>query len=213
MRGQSVMPYGLRPMSDVDLDQVAAMERESFPTLWPPTSYRKELKNRTAEYLVCVRDGEYVTVPGLPARKGFLGVFGKRNKPQPPQQRELLVGYVGVWYMAGEAHIVSIAVREAYRRKGLGELLLIGSIEMAMHRDCQCVTLEARVSNDPAKTLYAKYGFDEVGMRRRYYSDNGEDAVIMTTESLSSESYQSLFDRRVADFNERYGEAPRRYLS
>lgn len=200
-------------MAEDDLDQVSAMERESFPTLWPPTSYRKELKNRTAEYLVCVREGEYVTVPGQPARKGFLGVFGRRNRPEPPQRRELLVGYVGVWYMAGEAHIVSIAVREAYRRKGLGELLLIGSIEMAMRRDCQCVTLEARVSNDPAKALYAKYGFDDVGLRRRYYSDNGEDAVIMTTETLTSESYRTLFAKRVADFNERYGEAVRQYLT
>lgn len=190
------------------------MEREAFPTLWPPTSYRKELKNRTAEYSVCVREGEYLTVPGSPARKGGLfGVFGKRNKPEPPQQRELLVGYVGVWYMAGEAHIVSIAVREPYRRKGLGELLLIGAVEMAMRRDCQCVTLEARVSNDAAKTLYAKYGFSEVGLRRRYYSDNGEDAVIMTTPTLDSEEYVSLFDARLGEFAERYGDAPRQYLS
>ena len=213
MRGQSVLPYGLRPMAEGDLDQVAAMERESFPTLWPPTSYRKELRNRTAEYLVCVRDGEYVTVPGVPSRKGLFGMFGKRNKPESPQRRELLVGYVGLWYMAGEAHIVSIAVREAYRRKGLGELLLIGSIEMAMGRGAQCVTLEARVSNDAAKALYMKYGFDEVGLRRRYYSDNGEDAVIMTTDTLASEAYRTLFEQRVADFEERYGEAARQYLS
>ena len=213
MRGQSVMPYGLRPLEEVDLDQVAAMERESFPTLWPPTSYRKELKNRTAEYLVCVRDGEYISVPGTRGRRGLLGLLGKRNKPEPPQQRELLVGYVGVWYMAGEAHIVSIAVREAYRRKGLGELLLIGTVEMAMRRDCQVVTLEARVSNESAKALYTKYGFDEVGLRRRYYSDNGEDATIMTTSELSSEEYRALYNERLGAFEERYGEASRRFLS
>lgn len=199
-------------MDEVDLDQVASMEREAFPTLWPPTSYRKELRNRSAEYSVCVRDGEYVTVPGTAARKGLLGMFGKRNKPEQPQQHDLLVGYVGLWYMAGEAHIVSIAVRETYRRRGLGELLLIGAVEMAMRRDCQCVTLEARVSNEAAKALYAKYGFDEVGLRRRYYSDNGEDAVIMTTDTLRSADYAALFDIRLAEFAERYGDASREYL-
>ena len=77
MRGQSVMPYGLRPMDADDLDQVASMEREAFPTLWPPTSYRRELKNRMAEYAVCVRDGEFVTVPAKPGRKGLFGLFGR----------------------------------------------------------------------------------------------------------------------------------------
>jgi ribosomal-protein-alanine N-acetyltransferase len=195
-----------------DLDQVASMEREAFPTLWPPTSYHRELKNRMAEYAVCVRDGEFVTVPGKSARKGLFGLFGRRNRPQLPVQRHLLVGFVGLWFMAGEAHIVSIAVRERYRRKGLGELLLIGAIEMGMKRGQQVVTLEARVSNDAAKELYFKYGFEEVGIRRRYYSDNGEDAVIMTTPKLTSEEYQSQFAKLCEAFDERYGATAREYL-
>jgi [ribosomal protein S18]-alanine N-acetyltransferase len=213
VRGQSVLPYALRPMEEGDLDQVAAMERESFPTLWPPTSYRRELKNRMAEYSVCVRDDEFVTEQPKPGKKGLLGFLGRRNKPQEPVQRQLLVGFVGLWYMAGEAHIVSIAVRETYRRKGLGELLLIGSVEMALRRECQVVTLEARVSNDAAIALYDKYGFNEVGLRRRYYSDNGEDAVIMTTDKLTSPEYDTLFEQRVDAFDERYGETVREYLT
>jgi ribosomal-protein-alanine N-acetyltransferase len=206
------MPYGLRPMDADDLDQVASMEREAFPTLWPPTSYRRELKNRMAEYAVCVRDGEFVTVPAKPGRKGLFGLFGRRNRPQPPEQRQLLVGFVGLWFMAGEAHIVSIAVRESYRRKGLGELLLIGAIEIATKRGQQVVTLEARVSNDAAKALYLKYGFEEVGIRRRYYSDNGEDAAIMTTPKLTSEEYQAQFAKLCEAFDERYGDTAREYL-
>jgi ribosomal-protein-alanine N-acetyltransferase len=115
--------------------------------------------------------------------------------------------------MAGEAHIVSIAVREAYKRKGLGELLLIGSVEMAMRRDCQVVTLEARVSNEPAIALYRKYGFNEVGLRRRYYSDNGEDALIMTTDKLSSDEYDAFLQNRVDAFDDRYGETVREYIT
>ncbi len=213
MLGQSVLPYALRPMEEGDLDQVSAMEREAFPTLWPPTTYRRELKNRMAEYSVCVRDDEFVTIQPAPGKKGLLGLFGRRNKPQQSVERQLLVGFVGVWYMAGEAHIVSVAVREAYKRKGLGELLVIGAIEMAMRRDCQVVTLEARVSNDPAIALYRKYGFNEVGLRRRYYSDNGEDAIIMTTDKLTSPEYEKLFDDRSDAFDERYGETVREYLT
>ena len=207
------MPYGIRPMDQVDLDQVSAMERESFPTLWPPTRYHRELKNKMAEYAVCVRDGEFVTLPPTPERKGLLGLFGKRNKPEMPSQAQFLVGFVGLWYMAGEAHIVSIAVREIYRRQGLGELLLIGALEMGMRRDCQVLTLEARVSNASAIALYEKYGFNVVGIRRGYYSDNAEDATIMTTDKLSSDEFQALFAERKAAFDERYGETTREYLS
>jgi ribosomal-protein-alanine N-acetyltransferase len=213
VRGQSVLPYALRPMEEGDLDQVAAMEREAFPTLWPPTTYRRELKNKMAEYSVCVRDDEFVTSLPRPGKRGLLGLLGRRNKPQEAVQRQLLVGFVGLWYMAGEAHIVSIAVREAYKRRGLGEFLLIGSVEMAMRRDCQVVTLEARVSNDPAIALYHKYGFNEVGLRRRYYSDNGEDAIIMTTGKLTSDEYDAHFQNRVNAFDERYGETVREYLA
>ena len=200
-------------MEEGDLNQIAAMEREAFPTLWPPTSYRRELKNRTAEYAVCIRDDEFVMVQPSPSKKSLFRLLGRRNKPQELVHRQLLVGFVGLWYMAGEAHIVSIAVRETYKRKGLGELLLIGSIEMAMRRDCQVVTLEARVSNSPAIALYRKYGFNEVGLRRRYYSDNGEDAVIMTTDRLSSDEYSEFFENRVCTFDDRYGETVRQYLT
>ena len=206
------MPYGVRPMGEVDLDQVAAMEREAFPTLWPPTRYHRELKNKMAEYAVCVRDGEFVTLPPKPERRRLFGLFGKRNKPQGPVQAQLLVGFVGLWYLAGEAHIVSIAVRETYRRQGLGELLLIGALEMGMRRDCQVLTLEVRVSNGSAIALYEKYGFNVVGIRRGYYSDNAEDACIMTTDKLNSDAYQALFAERVAGFGERYGETTREYL-
>ena len=211
MRGQSVMPYALRPMGAHDIDQVAAMEREAFPTLWPPTSYRRELKNRVAEYLVCVREGEFVTVEP-PRRSRLLRLFSRRNKPTLPLQVPLLVGFVGVWYQAGDAHIVSIAVREEYRRRGLGELLLIGAVEMAVRRGQQVVTLEVRASNDSAQALYAKYGFSQTGLRPRYYADNHEDAVIMTSDQLGSAEYDALFAGLRKAFEERYGEATRDYL-
>ncbi len=202
------MPYALRPMGPHDLDQVAAMEREAFPTLWPPTSYRRELKNKIAEYLVCAREGEFVTVTP-PARTGLLRLLGRRNKPAQPLGVPLLVGFVGVWYQAGDAHIVSIAVREEYRRRGLGELLLIGAVEMAVRRGQQVVTLEVRASNDAAQALYRKYGFTQTGLRRRYYADNHEDAVIMTTDPIGSDSYQAMFQDLVHRHAVLWGETVR----
>jgi ribosomal-protein-alanine N-acetyltransferase len=199
-------------MDWADLDQVAYMEREAFPTLWPPTSYAREMRNKMAEYVVCVHDGEYITVPHSPPRRGLRRLFRRGQETQQTVQRQSLVGFVGLWYMAGEAHIVAIAVRESLRGKGLGKLLLTGAIEMAQRREQQVVTLEARVSNEAAKALYIKYGFKEVGLRRRYYSDNQEDAIIMSTDQLTSEPFQTHFGQLLEEFADRYGEAHREYL-
>ncbi len=124
----------------------------------------------------------------------------------------MLVGFVGLWYQAGDAHIVSIAVREEYRRRGLGELMLIGAVEMAVRRGQQVVTLEVRKSNESAQALYRKYGFEQSGLRRSYYADNHEDAVIMTTGPLGGGAYEALFAGLRSAFEERYGEATREYL-
>ena len=97
--------------------------------------------------------------------------------------------------MAGEAHIVTVAVRESRRRLGIGERLLIATIELAREAGQDAVTLEVRKSNEGAQRLYEKYGFQRVGLRVRYYTDNNEDAVLMTTPDLNSPSYTELFER------------------
>ena len=81
-----------------------------------------------------------------------------------------------------------------------------------MRREVQVVTLEVRISNAVAITLYEKYGFSVVGIRRGYYSDNVEDATIMTTDKLNSDEYHALLMERIASFSERYGETTREYL-
>jgi ribosomal-protein-alanine N-acetyltransferase len=91
--------------------------------------------------------------------------------------------------MVDQAHIVAIAVREEYRRRGLGELLLSESIDMALSNGQESVTLEVRRSNESAQTLYEKYRFLKVGVRRRYYTDNHEDALIMTTPPINTGAY------------------------
>ena len=119
--------------------------------------------------------------------------------------REPIVGFVGVWLTPDEAHIITIAVRESHRGRGIGELLLIAAIALATLNEREVVTLEVRASNQAAQTLYEKYGFKTVGVRQRYYSDNHEDAVIMTTEPIRSASYQALFQRLKQEHRERCG--------
>lgn len=205
------MKYRVRPMQMEDVPQVSEIEREVFPTQWPFTVYKRELQNKLAHYLVGVEDGE--PLPQIrpsgsqetksaaePASSGWLGRLkrlftSERTTPAggAPRPVEHVVGAVGFWLMLDEAHITTIGVRARYQRQGIGELLLIKSIELAQELGARVATLEVRVSNTGAQALYEKYGFKRVGLRRRYYSDNNEDALIMTTDNISSASYKTMF--------------------
>lgn len=196
--------YNVRAMTEADIPQVVDIEHESFPTTWPQTAYRRELSNNLARYLVLVdRSQPPITDEQQPKRRSFFDVF-KRKDPVPPTT-EYLAGYIGVWLMVDEAHIVAIAVREAYRGAGLGELLLAQAIDLALENDQESMTLEVRKSNAIAQRLYEKYRFLKVGVRKRYYSDDHEDAIIMTTPPIQSEPYYEHLDYLRAEWEKRWG--------
>jgi ribosomal-protein-alanine N-acetyltransferase len=209
----------LRPMQVEDIAQVMEVEQQSFPTMWPATAFKRELeRNRLARYLAVVeRRAEPPRVgPMTPAAAHvglgrFLGglrqfLSGDGVLPPPQERRELVVGFVGIWMLADEAHVVTIAVRDSHRRRGVGELLLIAAIETALRERQSVVTLECRVSNAAALRLYAKYGFQRVGLRRCYYSDNREDAYILTADGIGTPSYGRRFRRLREEHRERWGE-------
>lgn len=203
------MDVQIRPLRAEDTSGVTKIEREAFPTLWPPTLFKRELENRIARYLVAWEP---------PPTDGTEAVHGADEQQSEARPKTLvprllsalpwyraghdsgavsngaLVGFVGLWFMAGEAHITAIAVSEAWRGRGIGELLLIASIELAMDRKATEVSLEARVSNHVAQSLYRKYGFEKMGIRKGYYTDDREDAVIMTTEPINTPEYQARFE-------------------
>jgi [ribosomal protein S18]-alanine N-acetyltransferase len=191
-------------MTKEDIQQVSAIDREAFPTMWPPVNFQHELTNRLAHYVIA-GDGIQAPaepVPALAAPPGpprtFLGIrlpFSRSKSPikTPPGPVESISGFLGMWLMVDEAHIINIAVREAYRGKGIGELLLISGIDMATNLKASMVTLEVRVSNTIAQNLYAKYGFNNVGVRKKYYTDNNEDALIMTTDNISFTPFKEKF--------------------
>lgn len=198
--------YIIRQMQENDIPQVIEIDREAFPTQWPRPTYstfKQELRNRLAYYIVAAKQSvDQRQAPDV--KKTWLSTVLysiKRHLPLKPISNEMkktvsyIVGVAGFWVMVDEAHITTIAVRKAYRRQGIGERLLISIIEMAALMNAKVVTLEVRVSNTPAQLLYEKYGFQRVGLRRAYYTDNGEDALLMTTAPIDSESFHIQFEQ------------------
>ena len=185
-----------------DVPRVIEIERLAYPTQWPPSAYRKELQdNRWAHYIV-LRDRKIVeertAVPAQeyekPRRIFPLSLLPSRSAmTMPTPDLASIIGFAGLWLMVDEAHITTIAMHPDYRRRGLGEFMLVGLIDIAYSIRAKWVTLEVRVSNYSAQNLYRKYGFREAGLRHRYYSDNQEDALIMWTDEINSPVYKQKF--------------------
>ncbi len=212
------MSCSVRPMRREDIAQVTEIDREAFPTLWPPTNYRNELTNRLAHYIVACDAEKMVALPEEKATpEKVISVLTSRlkqflrrdlfsgNNIVPPSVTHYIMGFAGLWIMAGEAHITNIAVREIHRRQGIGELLIIALIDLAIELDAGLVTLEVRFSNTAAQKLYYKYGFVQVGLRRGYYIDDKEDAILMTAEGISSATYKSRLSELKRAYSRRWG--------
>ena len=90
-----------------------------------------------------------------------------------------IVGYIGIWFVVDEGHITNVAVHSNYRGKKIGDKLVSEMVELCKENDLVAMTLEVRTSNTVAQNLYRKYGFRMAGIRKEYYSDNKEDAIIM----------------------------------
>ena len=113
---------------------------------------------------------------------------------------DIVCGYSGYWLIGDEAHITTLATHPDYRRMGIGELLLINNIQSAIKVDAKCMTLEVRVSNDPAQKLYYKYGFKSMGLRRKYYQDNSEDALVLWMENIRTEEFRNLLRKCITEW-------------
>jgi [ribosomal protein S18]-alanine N-acetyltransferase len=182
----AAVSVSIRPMTVADIPQVVEIEREAFPTNSPQASYRRELEeNRLARYIVAVAQAAAPrqSPSAEPPATGPLASLRRRLRRTPlaeSSSTELIAGFLGLWLMVDEAHIVTLAVREDHRRRGIGALLVARAIELAREAEARSVTLEVRLSNTGAQALYERFGFRRAGIRKRYYTDNGEDAIIMT---------------------------------
>jgi len=160
------IPVVVDDMRADDIPAVHEIERLSFATPWPAYAFEQELTgNRLARYVV--------------ARAG-----------DPVAGR--VVGFAGVWLMVDEAHITTFGVHPEWRRQGIGRRLLLRLLELALELGASRMTLEVRVSNEAAQALYRGFGFSVAGRRPRYYTDDGEDAYVMTTSRLSGAAMRSV---------------------
>ncbi|MEW6231855.1 MAG: ribosomal protein S18-alanine N-acetyltransferase [Chloroflexota bacterium] len=220
------MRYQVEFMRLSDIPQVIQIERESFSSPWSPRAYEKDLTDNELAYYVVLREApdegterepsraypvdraaETVSPRRGPSaeRAGALASLKGRlaaliwpwtlEKAKAPSQLPI-VGFAGMWLMVDDAHLVTVAVKPSHRRQGLGELLLIEMLNLSRRLNAQRMTLEVRVSNYAAQALYQKYGFSVQGVRRRYYSDNGEDALVMASDSLNSPLFVSQLQER-----------------
>jgi ribosomal-protein-alanine N-acetyltransferase len=157
MTGLGGNDFVVVPMEERDIPQVAAIDKLSFANPWSAGSYRYELvTNRASHFWVLLA-------------------------PAPETERQV-VGYAGFWLIVDEAHIGTLAVQPLWRRRGLGEKLLATLLCQARDLGAVMATLEVRAGNLAAQHLYQRHGFAEVGRRKKYYQDNGEDALLLTVK-------------------------------
>ena len=195
------MAYFTRPMVKEDVAQVIGIDREAFPTQWPPPNYRQELLNQLARYIVVcddTRTAEEAEIRSelslsrlISSLRRWLGGNHSPDHELSLFAKQYIIGFAGIWILADEAHITNLAVRQQYQRQGIGELLLISTIDLARQLKASMLTLEVRASNLTAQNLYRKYGFTQVGTRPGYYVDNRETGIIMSTESINSAEFQA----------------------
>ena len=159
----------IKPMQKTDLDDVISIEAKAYGEHhWSKDSFMSELSNDLARYF---------------------SVFNTDGQ---------LIGYCGCWQILEEAHITNIAVSPDYRRKHIGEALLTTIIDECYRNMAKYITLEVRVSNTPAISLYEKYGFKSLGARKGYYQDNNEDALIMWTENIFYDKFKTGYEKNIS---------------
>ena len=208
-KSKTICPFACRAMVPDDIEQANAIEKDAFPDLFPPTSFSKDLKRDRATILVAeVNENATGWQELIPPsqdnisnsnlyRNGYTG-YGKGQK--------FLTGLLMFWEMAGEAHIISVGVRRNFRRRGIGELLMLNCFSKCVRSTYSAISLEVRSSNKAAQELYLKHGFLVEGIRKAYYSDNREDALIMNARNILSPSHVQRMTDRKKTYTELHGQ-------
>ncbi|MEX2375180.1 MAG: ribosomal protein S18-alanine N-acetyltransferase [Dehalococcoidia bacterium] len=160
----------LRDMTAADLAEVQRIESAAYRDAWPARLFEKELENGFAHYLVAV---ELVAVEPVTVEQHHAA------------SNETIVGFMGVWYMVDQLHLVTIAVHPEYQGRGIGQRLLLECLRFGYEAELNEVVLEVRESNRRARALYEAFGFRRAGEIRNYYKDDNETAVVMLCGPLS----------------------------
>ena len=169
----------LRDMTRTDIRTVRRIESAAYQDAWPARAFDAELANAFARYRVAVEAP--IDPPAQPAR-GTLAMLRRLAGRAEPQR---IVGFMGLWYMQDQMHLVTIAVDPAQQSRGIGARLLLECIDLARAAELPEVVLEVRVTNVRAQQLYQRFGFRRAGTLIAYYKDNHEDAHVMLSGALA----------------------------
>lgn len=166
-----------------DIEDVLGIERVSFGEHhWSHDSFACEIGNQMGRYYVL--DSQSQGGPGI-------------------------LGYCGSWVVLDEGHVTTVATHPDWRGLALGEVLIHHLLGWFLYRKVSWATLEVRASNFSAQNLYYKYGFESQGHRPRYYQDNNEDALIMTTPDIQTPAYRAFWASQRTALETRLGQLPK----
>ena len=157
-------------MTKDDVESVVEIEKDVYGKHhWSTSSFYDEMSNNLAKYYVARTSDGEI------------------------------VGYAGAWHILDEGHITTLAVKKDYHRNHIGEALMCQIIEDCYKDNVKYLTLEVRVSNEPAIKLYQKYSFQSLGTRKGYYQDNNEDALIMWTENIFYDKFKKPYEENISN--------------
>lgn len=164
----------IRPMIKDDINRIIEIEEAVYGSHhWSRDSFYSELTNNLAHYFTAIND------------------------------KNIVVGYIGGWIIVDEAHVTNVSVHPDFRKNSYGEALLVHFIENAYKNEVKYITLEVRKSNVVAINLYEKYTFKSLGLRKGYYQDNNEDALIMWTENIFWDKFKLNFEKNIKKLEEK----------
>lgn len=184
----------LRYMRTGDIGQVVAIDSVSFDPPWSARSYAYEISESSYSHMVVLERSGASAAPSRWRRWFGLTANGSESG--------LIVGYGGLWQIADEAHISTIATHPGWRGRSYGEILLAGMVRRAYTLGAAYIVLEVRVSNHVAQSLYYKYDFVIAGVKQRYYRNNNEDAYDMRLD-LADADIRARFEERLAALRQR----------
>ncbi|MSQ29583.1 MAG: ribosomal-protein-alanine N-acetyltransferase [Dehalococcoidia bacterium] len=170
----------LRDMTRQDIRAVRRIESAAYADAWPARAFAAELANAFARYRVAIE--QPAGADAVPAQRGAIAALRRRFSRR--RDRERIAGFMGVWYMQDQMHLVTIAVDPALQGRVIGTRLLLDCLDLARTAALPEVVLEVRVGNTRAQALYERFGFHRAGTLSGYYLDNNEDAYVMLSGRL-----------------------------
>ena len=207
------MTLTLRYMQTNDIKQVSTIDHLSFDPPWPSNSYTFEINQSTVSHMVVLEELEANNSQPVPSSKPLRRFINQlRGRAAAPHPNRKIVGYGGLWKIADEAHVSTIAIHPDYRGNSYGEILLAGMYYKAITLNANYIVLEVRVSNTVAQNLYRKYNFVNFDVKKNYYRSDNEDAYDMraTFDDELIETFYGLYDtlQKKQPFVDKYSDCP-----